>query len=359
MRVIVLTTSSSISGGARQALYLAEGLQDLGYPVYFVCPAEGEMGRLVKETTGLRHVALPPTLFATQKALRSLIPDNEPTIVHAFHNKGVKYAAYLGTYWRILGLPVACVAHRGVTSRPGNPLPYLLPGIRAYLVNSKACAETLPLLWRKGRCHVVNNSIPKNRIIPLRSRQEMLNELDIPADCRVIGNVCNDNPLKGAGQAIKAFALARRSLPPSRLVVVGVTPEKWQPLCEELGVADDVRLVPLTSHVADYMQLMDILVFPSQFIESQPNVILEGMSMGVPVIAGDIGGIRDLLPPLCLFDPKNEDAISAKLIELMCNPDVLQRLGKENAGQKDTFSLENRLNVVLRHYRQALSEITD
>lgn len=355
MRVIVLTTSRSVSGGTRQAVYLAEGLHRRGHTVHFVCPREGEAVGLIRET-GVRHVALPASMLAAEKTLRALMPGNEPVILHAFHNKGVKLAAYLGTYWRMLRLPVVCVAHRGVTSRPGNPLPYLLPGIRAFLVNSKACADTLPLLWRRGRCHVVNNSIPESRIIPLHSRQEMRMALDIPDGERIIGNVCNDNPRKGAGQALKAFALSRRAIGPAKLVVVGVTPKTWQPLCEELGIAGDVRLVPMTDHVADYMQLMDILVFPSLFIESQPNVILEAMSMGVPVIAGDIGGIRELLPAQCLFNPEDEGEISRKLVELMREPAVLKSLGEANAGQKNKFTLENRLAVVMKYYQAALDE---
>lgn len=356
MHVIVLTSSNSASGGARQALYLADGLNKQGHVVHFVSPAGGKTSSLIQEMN-LHYVPLPKSIFETERTLRSLMPANEPVILHAFHNKGVKRAAYLGTYWRMLRLPVACIAHRGITSRPGNPSPYLLPGIRAYLVNSRACATTLPLLWRKSRCHVVNNSIPESRLIPLRAGQEVRRELGLPDGCAIIGNICNDNPLKGAGQAIKAFALSRASMPPSKLIVVGVTPQRWQPLCAELDVLDDVRLVPMTDHIADYMQLMDILVFPSMFVESQPNVIIEAMSLGIPVIAGDVGGIRELLPAECLFNPQNEHEISSKLIKLLTSPDLLRSLGEINAKQKYKFSTEHRLKTVLGYYRQALEEM--
>ena len=356
MNIIILSSSNSTSGGFRQAAYLANGLQADGHNVHFVCPSGGDATALLKEMN-LRHTALPATIREANKALRSLMPENQPVIVHAFHNRGVKLAAYLGTYWRLLGLPVACLAHRGVTSRPGNPLPYLLPGIRAYLVNSKACADTLPLLWRKNRCHVVNNSIPDQRIIPARPAQEVRDCLKIPAECKIVGNVCNDNPQKGAGQAIKAFALALKNLQPAKLLVVGVTPEKWLPLCEELGIAKDVALIPKTENVADYMQIMDIMLFPSMFIESQPNVIIEAMSMGLPVIAGDVGGVDELLPRQCLFDPKNIEEISSKLTLFMNDPELLKQHGKQNAAQKYKFSMAFRLKTVEEHYRRALAEL--
>lgn len=357
MNVIVLTSSNAVSGGVRQALYLADGLNRQGHSVHFVCPPGGETEPLIKEM-GLRHAALPSSLLEADKVLRALMPPKEPVVVHGFHNRGVKLVSYLCTYWRILGLPVAGVAHRGVTARPGNPLPYLLPGIRAYVVNSQACMDLLPLLWRRWRCHVVSNSIPENRLVPARSRQEVRNALGIPDNCRIIGNVSNDNPLKGAGQAIKAFALARPALLPVKLVVVGVSREKWLPLCNELGVADDVILVPRVNEVADFMQVMDILVFPSLFIESQPNVIMEGMSMGLPVIAGDIGGVRELLPPECLFDPKDERQVSACLVRLMKDPAAMRRLAEANFAQKYRFSTEYRLETVTRIYREVLREVS-
>jgi glycosyltransferase involved in cell wall biosynthesis len=348
---MILTTSNSASGGVRQALYLADGLNKLGHHVHFICPPGGEISRLVKERE-LRHIVLPGSIFQAEKALRALMAKGKPAVLHGFHN-GLKLAAYLGTYWRLSGLPVACVAHRGVTSRPGNPLPYLLPGIRAYLVNSQACADTLPLFWRKDRCHIVNNSLPEERILPLRSKREMRLALNIPEGCRIIGNIS-----KGVGQAMKAFALSRQSIPPSKLVIVGVVPEQWHPLCEELDIAQDVILVPRVGHIADYMQLMDLLVFPSSFIESQPNVVIEAMSMGLPVIAGDIGGIREILPPECLFDPKNACEISAKLTATMRNPDVLKKLSAANAAQKHKFSTEHRLRRVLEYYQRVLNEVS-
>lgn len=81
------------------------------------------------------------------------------------------------------------------------------------------------------------------------------------------------------------------------------------------------------------------------------------MSLGIPVIAGDVGGINELLPAECLFNPRNEQEISAKLINLLSSPELLKRLSEINARQKFKFSTEHRLKTVLKHYRQVLAEI--
>ena len=356
MHIIVLTSAGSASGGARQAMYLASGLRDRRHTVHFVCPPKAEITKTALSMQ-LNVSALPQDLVTTQRHLRTLMPKNEPCIVHGFHNKGVKTVAYLGSLWRMVGLPVVCFANRGVTARPHNPLPYLLPGIRGFLVNSRACGDQLPLLWRKKRCHLVSNGIPAERLTPAKSADVMRRELSIPADHMVIGNICNNNPLKGAPAMLKAFARARASLSPATLVIVGVKPESWMPLCAELGITEQVRLVPPANNVANYLQIMTLLAFPSSFIESQPNVIMEGMSMGLPVIGSDIGGIRELLPEECLFDPSDTQSFSAKIVELACNPEARQRLAEDNLAQRPRFSMETRLDTVTELYAAAFKEL--
>ena len=355
MQIIVLSSACSVSGGARQALYLADGLKKRGLPVRFVCPPACALSEAA-ENLNLPYTALPDKFFEAERVLRALLLPDGPTVIHAFHNKGVKWAAYMGTLWQLKKLPVACVAHRGVTARPGNPLPYLLPGIRAFLVNSKACARTLPLLWRKKRCFVVNNSIPDDRLIPHISKEEMRERLGIAPEHLIVGTICNNNPAKGAGALIRAFAAAQPKLPPATLLLVGVSSERWLPLCEEHGVAGPVRLIPHTPDIADYLQCLDLMCFPSSFIESQPNVIIEAMCLGVPVIAGAVGGVPELLPPECLFDPADEKVIAEKLLYFMSRPDERQRLSAEGLAKKHTFSLEFRLDTLLAHYRRCLEE---
>lgn len=356
MFIIIVTSSRTASGGTRQALYLAAGLQDLGHEVRFVCPPDTETAAKA-EGLKLCVSALPPTLAAAEKSLRALMPGDKPVIVHGFHNRGVKTVAYLGTLWRILGLQIACFANRGVTSRPHNPLPYLLPGIRGFIVNSKACGDLLPLFWRKKRCHLVSNSIPDWRLTPTQSADAVRAGLAIPEAHAVIGNICNDNPRKGAPAMLRAFALARRALGPSTLVMVGVEPQNWLPLCEELDIHEHVRLIPKIDNVADYLQIMSLLVFPSSFIESQPNVIMEGMSFGLPVIGSDIGGIKDLLPEACLFDPADTTAISDLMVALLNDPKKMQKLGGDNLAMRHLFSLERRLRIITGIYADGLEEL--
>ncbi|MDR2051771.1 MAG: glycosyltransferase family 4 protein [Deltaproteobacteria bacterium] len=174
---------------------------------------------------------------------------------------------------------------------------------------------------------------------------------------QVIGNVASDSPKKGVGRLLAAYAAARRSLPPSTLVVVGVNNlEQWRSVCAGLGIEEHVRLVPRIENVADYLQTFALLVFTSYFIESQPNVIMEAMSLGVPVIASNIGEISSMLLPDCLFRPGDADEAARLLVSVANDPERLSLLSALNLAWKPLFSMERRLETVLGHYRAALRE---
>lgn len=353
MHVTILTSAGLATGGARQAIYLGRGLKEAGHTVRFVAPPGSEVLRLAGF---LDPLELPSTLRATESLLSSLIPRDEPMVLHGFHNRGVKLTAYIGTWWRVAGKRAVCAAHRGVTARPNNPLPYLLPGIRAYIVNSKATADMLPLLWRRKRCYLVNNSIPEERLAVTRDAGAVRAELGIPEGHIILGDVAHDKPEKAVDRLIMAYAKAKGQLPPSTLVVVGVNKAKWEGLCAELGITDDVRLVPRTEHVADYVQFFSLFVFPSYFIESQPNVLMEAMSLGVPVIGSDIGGVPDMLRNEFLFKPGDVDECAAKMIEVASNSELLKAMSAENAAKKDEFSTAYRVKRVVEIYESILKE---
>lgn len=353
MNVIIISSSIKASGGVRQALYQARSLMSAGHRVHFVNHPQSELREI---DPLMPWVDLPQGLKKLNQTLRSLMPAGENVVVHAFHNRAVKAVAYLGTLWRLQRLPVVCVAHRGVTNRPGNPLPYLLPGIRAYVVNSMETGQMLPLLWRKKRWHFVGNAIPEERLKTTRPEEEVRAELQIPPGNLVIGDVAHDKPAKGVSRLLESYAKSRAALPSSTLVMVGVTPEKFAPLARELGIEQEVRLLPRTEHVADYVQTFSLFVFPSYFVESQPNVIMEAMALNKPVIGSDIGNVKELIGERFTFKPGDVAEISAKLLEVGNSPDLMREAAAANYAKKDLFSADFRLRTILKIYEDALRE---
>lgn len=350
MRIILLTSATNRSGGARQALYLARGLAGRGHDVSFFVPQGAELPTLDPEPSFTWH-RLPESRGRWRGAVESVLYSGGPAVFHAYHNRAVKLAAWWGLFWRRRGHAV--IGHRGVCFRPNNPLPYWSPGIDAFIANSRACADTLRAKGvSRRRLHVVYNGIPDERITPLRPAAEVRSELGVPETCRVIGTVGNDSENKGTDVLLKAFAEA--SLVRTHLVVAGVTPEKFTPLCNRLGIGDMVSLVPPLENVADLMQTFDLFALPSRS-ESSPNTLLEAMRMGLPAVGTDVGGVPELIDGNgFLVPPGDAEALADALVRSFADPTRLAAFANRSRLLGREFTLENKVARTEAVYEAAL-----
>lgn len=374
MRILFLTSATTSSGGARQALYLADGLLEHGHRVTFFTPRASTLRAL---SNTMPWADLPESPGKWKDALEAAMPapGQGPCIVQAFHNKAVKRLAWHGLFWRRRG--VVCVGYRGVVFRPGNPLTYWSPGIDAFVANSHACAKVLRSMGLgERRLAVIHNGIPATRLVPRRGEDVIRAELGLPAGALLFGCVGHDGDVKGVAPLLRAFALAcarhaapvggPESVPASshrdcapasgtpHLVVVGVTPSRWQPLCSELGITDRVRLVEHSNCVADYLQLLDAFVLPS-LSESMPNTLLEAICSGLPVIASQVGGVPELVRGNGLLVPPGDvPALARALATAMDDARLRATWAEASRAIAPDFSTETRIGRFEALYRTLL-----
>jgi L-malate glycosyltransferase len=108
----------------------------------------------------------------------------------------------------------------------------------------------------------------------------------------IVGRVTG---VKGIDSAIRA--IQRPGLPGIvRLNIIGSGPseESLRSLSVTLGLQDRVRFLGFKPNVHDYMAYLDALLMPSLH-EGLPYTLLEAMSLGLPIIASDVGGLREVL----------------------------------------------------------------
>lgn len=143
---------------------------------------------------------------------------------------------------------------------------------------------------------------------------------------------------------LRAVDLARREIPELLLVVAGEGPAKpaLQRLAAELELDRQtlwLGYVDRRSELADVYRVGDLFAFTSR-TETQGLVLLEAMSLGVPVVALAERGTRDLLAAGrgALVPPADEAAFAAAMAHLLGEPRMRARLGAEARQLAATWS---------------------
>lgn len=136
--------------------------------------------------------------------------------------------------------------------------------------------------------HVIYNAIDSSRFIPAESgqRQILRQQFDLPASATVLCFVGSGFERKGLAAAIRAIAPTDRYL-----LVVGQdkAEQQYRALAQSLGCAGRVRFCGMQKETLPFYQAADALLLPTLY-DPFPNVILEAMACGLPVITSETCG---------------------------------------------------------------------
>lgn len=126
----------------------------------------------------------------------------------------------------------------------------------------------------------------------------------------------------------------------------------------ELGLNGTVEFRGLVNDMASLYRGADIFVLTSDW-EGTPNVVLEAMAAGLPVLSTNVGGVPDIVKhgqSGLLADPQDEDLLINQLIELINNSDLRGRLGNQaRIHVEENHSLKRLPFILSKLYQLALS----
>lgn len=117
---------------------------------------------------------------------------------------------------------------------------------------------------------------------------------------RVVVTVSRLVPIKNVPLLVNAFALARKTLPDLHLIIVGEGPERERLDAEvrALGLGEAITFAGYVpqQETPGWYRSADVFALTSDF-DNSPNVVLEAMATGLPIVATDVGGLRDFVTP--------------------------------------------------------------
>lgn len=183
------------------------------------------------------------------------------------------------------------------------------------------------------------------------AREELLAELGLPDDARLIGAVNRLWPQKRVKDLIWAADLLKVVRPDTHLLIIGDGPQRWrlERYRGQVEISDRVHFLGQRSDVQRLMPNFDCLWLGSQY-EGQSNAIMEAMAAGIPVVATDIPGNRDLVVPQrtgFLVEVGDRADFARQTLVLLEDPEKARSMGEAGRQRIQTaFSVEN---MVQRH----------
>ncbi|MEA2141759.1 MAG: hypothetical protein QOI64_189, partial [Solirubrobacteraceae bacterium] len=384
-RVLAVIPGPTFGGAANQVMQLAAPLRAEGWDLVAVLPDEAGNAAPRLEAAGVEvhklpmrrlrntlspgpHLALARHATGDVRRLRELILLTGATVVqnHGDLNPQGGIAGHLegaAVHWQLLDTRTPPAVRRA-TMRLVTRLADSISTVGRELARVHPGAEDFG-----ERCVTVFPPVDIARFAGAEGQREgARSELGIPDGALCIGAIGNRNPQKGHDALVRAAARVRAEHPHVVVRVLGAPSpghEDYERSLHEtaaraglsendgsFGVLDPGDRVP------DLIAAIDVFCMPSvPNSEGMPTVIFEAMHCGIPVVATDVGAVREIFGDTgagLLVTPSDDELLAAALSRYAADPGLRAAAGAAGRARAAEFSLERLVALYARAYELAV-----
>jgi glycosyltransferase involved in cell wall biosynthesis len=325
MRIVYVLTSLGIGGAERQVIGLASRMAVRGHAVALMVlrPAVAEQWPTELRVVHLGMCKNAASFIDAMAQGRRFLADFHPDLVHS-HSFHANLSARLLKVF-MPELPVVCTVHNVYEGGRLRMLAYRLTDGLARLTTavSKAAADRFVQLNAVSRekCVVVPNGIDTAEFGPNRGRRDQARAgLGVEREFVwiAVGRIA---PAKDYPDLLRAFHRVLEARPDARLWIAGDGDEaefaRLQMLAAERGLDEAVGWLGLRRDIPALLDAADGFVSSSAW-EGMPLAVGEAMAMEKPVVATNVGGVRELVGDAgVIVTPKDSEALAEAMIDMM------------------------------------------
>ena len=338
LRILQIVNSVTGGGAERLAGDLHRQYLHMGHGSAVIA-LSGPAGEEFFHSVGCSSPYSPMAAFKASRLFKEVMPLADVVHVHLFPGLltvpgALRSAGYSG--------PLFATEHSTFNRRRGTRRGSVLDSItyrpyRKIICISRAVEQAL-VSWKpyvNGRTVVIHNGIPLE-LFPHVQRDSFHD----PAVILSAGRITEAKNLFRALGAIKI--LSELTTVPFVWTAAGEGPllERLQMEAADLVSAGMVRFPGNRDDMPELMRDADILFMPSLW-EGFGIAAVEAMASGLPVVAGDVPGLRDVVgkDTGLLVDPMSESSQADALAFLLSNPQKALDMGEKGISRADSFSI--------------------
>jgi glycosyltransferase involved in cell wall biosynthesis len=330
-RKIIFIESAAAMGGVQfSTLYLAQRLDRSRWKPIVVCPEEGDLTQACRnanvETQVISHSRLWSTSIRIMRNARlpnpvawiwnALVVIRANTRLQEFfleHSPDVVVTKGLSSHFigglaaRKLHIPCVWHVQDFISVRSFGIYRYVfglaarwLP--RQIIVDGASIKKQLPAALWPG-ISVIHNGVDTNVFRPGLDGSAVRRELGISKGQLVIGHAGRITPWKGQHYLIEAFARIAADQPNVILLFVGspvfdhdAYERRLRTMAVAFDLQDRIKFIGYRHDLPNVLAAMDIFAFTSVEKDTSPLALLSAMACGLPIVAFDIEGVREVAP---------------------------------------------------------------
>jgi len=290
--------------------------------------------------------------------LSRLLKQLKPDVVHAHDPHGVAMAALALSMSTQLAKPPLIASRRvDFHLRKGAMSRWKYRQVDCFICASEAIrrmlvADGVP----EARTVTVHEGIDLDRVASA-PRANLHEELFLPHQAPIVGNVAALVPHKGQRHLVEAAALVVRKVPDARFVIAGegeLRPSLERQI-KEHRLEKHVLLAGFRPDALSLHQAFDIFVMCS-ITEGLGTSLLDAMAAAKPIVATATGGIPEVVDDGVtgfLVQPRDDRAMADAIVRLLKDADLRQRMGLAGLKRaREKFGAERMLRETLRVYKR-------
>lgn len=361
MKKIIFYTDTPIVGGAeKHMLQLAKNLDRQKYQITLVCSNYKQLNQWA-ETFSINNIDVkrvktlhkhdPRQLLSLKKIFQEIKPDilhlhlwNPGACRYAFMANDEKVTKIISTEhdpFAINGLKKSfkkkCLKLTNHTISVSNANKELLiklyPDLKGKISTIHNGIDLID--FEKQLLHFTNQE--RNKI-----KQKLFNAEN--GDI-IITSIAALHPRKGLKYLIKAFSKVIIKKTDCKLIIIGEGPERksLEKLIKNLDLFNKIMLLGYQENIPKILKTSQMFILPS-IKEAFGLVLLEAMAAQLPIIASNVGGIPEIIQNHKngeLIESSNENALADKIIELLTNQALAQKLAFIGHHDVKNFDIKN------------------
>lgn len=146
-----------------------------------------------------------------------------------------------------------------------------------------------------------------------------------------IGYVARLSEEKGHTYLIQALPIVLEKFPYIKLILAGSGRDenKLKNQVNSLGIDEHIIFLGHINNVFKFLEHIDLFVLPSRS-DALPVAIIEAMSVGLPIVATNVGGIPEMIEndkTGILVSPQDSEELANAIIYLLSNPTKAKEMG--------------------------------